>query len=180
MKLPSIFHPVRNKPTKAAAAKLIYGGFLTGQAQNNSLRTSAGFTLIEITIVLAIVVGLTAIGLTVGVDSYSRYNFHSEKDTAVSMLQKARSGAINNIGESWHGVYFGNATDIILFRGQGATQDYAHRNSAFDFKMEKCGGVMYSGASEIVFNQLSGDTSGGIVTINSANITINNEGGIDW
>lgn len=140
----------------------------------------SGFTLVEITIVLAIMAGLATIGLIVGVDSYSRYNFHSEKDTVVSMLQKARSAAINNIGESWHGVYFGDSANIILFQGQGATKDYTHRNLAFDFKIEKSTVVSYSGTSEIVFDQLSGNTSSGTVTINSANITINNEGGIDW
>ncbi|HEY4477200.1 MAG TPA: prepilin-type N-terminal cleavage/methylation domain-containing protein [Candidatus Paceibacterota bacterium] len=170
MKLPSIFHPVRNKPAKAVAAKCIHGRFLTGQAQNKN----RGLTLIEITVVLAIMAGLATIGLIVGVDSYSRYNFHSAEDTAVSMLQKARSEAINNIGESPHGVYFADLDNLILFYGSTYTP------GSDELKIEKPAAVSYSGASEMVFNQLSGNTSGGTVTINSANITINNEGGIDW
>lgn len=70
----------------------------------NTSAPSKGFTLIEVVIVMAIVGFLAVFGIIVGLDSYSRYNFHSEVDDAVAMLQRARSEAINNIGGVAHGV----------------------------------------------------------------------------
>ena len=167
-------------PNTSAHNNIRYWNIKTAQHNFLSLKNDAGFTLIEVVIVMTIIVFLGTFGVIVGLDTYRRSNFHSEEDTAVSLLEKARSGAINNIGESWYGVKFDDASNLILFRGQGTPKDYVHRNSAYDLKIQKSGVLVYTGATEMVFNQLSGDSSGGIVTINSSNITINNEGGIDW
>ena len=141
---------------------------------------SRGFTLIEIAIVIGIISFLAAFGVIVGLDSYSRYVFHSDADTAVAMLQKARSEAINNIGESPHGVYFGNAANLILFSGAS----FAARNPAYDLKLAKSKTGSFGGAAEVVFSQLSGITTDANITISdgirNVTITINNEGGIDW
>lgn len=140
-----------------------------------------GFTLVEIIVVLAIVTTLAAIGLTVGIDSYQRFLFRSDLHTAASLLQKARSSAINNIGETSHGVYFDNAgRDFVLFRGLS----YATRNVSFDLPVEKSKTVTLTGPSEVVFSPLSGTTTGGTLTLAdgviNATIQINNEGGINW
>lgn len=145
-----------------------------------------GFTLIELLIVIAILATLAGIGLVIGADSYQRYVFRSERDTIVSVLGKARSEAMNNIGALPsaavdHGVRIEPAS-IILFRGTS----YATRNSAFDFIVPRSAAVTASGVSEVVFAPLSGDVTTGIGTLaltdgrQSATITINGEGQINW
>ena len=136
-------------------------------------------------VVIAIVGFLATFGIIAGLDTYSRYSFNSEVDNVVAMLQKARSEAINNIGGSKHGVCFDPvkcADDIILFAGTTYTPP------AFEFEFEKNKTITYSGATEIVFDQLSGNAPAcsptpctvTITGIKPTNITINNEGGIDY
>lgn len=119
-------------------------------------------------------------GLIIGIDSYNRYLFRSDLEKAVSLLQKARSSAINNIGEKSHGVYFSDPAKFVLFRGTS----YATRNPSFDLSVEKNKTVTASGLTEVVFTPLAGATTAGIITlsggIKNINITINNEGGINW
>lgn len=141
-----------------------------------------GFTIVEIIIVLAIVASLAAIGLTVGIDSYQRFLFRSDLHATSSLLQKARSSAINNIGETSHGVYFDDiGGHFILFRGLS----YATRNASFDLSVEKSKTITLTPPLlEIVFSPLSGTTTGGTLTLTdgakNATIQINNEGGINW
>ena len=143
-------------------------------------RINLGFTLIEILLALSIIAALSVVGLIAGLDSYQRYLFRSDLEKAVSLLQKARSAAMNNIGEKSHGVYFQDPAAFVLFRGTS----YAARNSSFDLLVEKSKTVAASGLAEAVFTRLSGTTTGGNITlsdgIRNINITINNEGGINW
>ena len=145
--------------------------------QNKGLPVQAGFTLIEIVIVIAIVGFLAIFGIIIGADSYARYNFHSEEDIAVSLLQRARSESINNIGGVTHGIYFADPADLILFSGSS----YA---GSYELKIAKSQIVSYDysacSGNQVVFAQLSGKTAGCVIKINGKNITINNEGGIDW
>ena len=140
----------------------------------------AGFTFIEILIVMAIIGFLATFGIIAGLDTYSRYSFNSEIDNAIAMLQKARSEAINNIGEVKHGVYFDNSSpDLILFSGPTYTGSY-------EIKIGKNKTVSYSSTcsgNQIIFSQLAGTTTACAVTIQgfkSTVITINNEGVIDY
>ncbi len=143
-------------------------------------KTGAGFTLIEILIVIAIFTALATMGVIVGLDSYGRYLFRSDLATAASLLQKARSEAMNNIGETPHGVYFNDPANFILFYGAS----YATRNTSFDLAVSRNKTVATSGLTEIVFIPLSGTTAGGAVMlhngVSNTTITVNNEGGINW
>lgn len=122
------------------------------------------------------------LGVIVGADSYQRYLFRSDLDTAVSMVAKARSSAVHSIGETSHGVYFGDPDHFILFRGASYGDD-----PSFDLLVEKSKVTtvsFVSGADEIVFNPPSGESTGESIEISNGiqtfNITINEEGGIDW
>lgn len=139
-----------------------------------------GFTLIEIIIVLAIFAGLSVMGLIIGIDAYSRYLFQSDLSKAATLLQKARSSALSNIGETSHGVYFGDPEKFILFRGAS----FATRDALFDRPVDKSKAVATTGLTEIAYTPLSGTTTDGTVVLNdgirSATIIINHEGLIDW
>lgn len=146
-------------------------------------KSGAGFTIIEIIIVMALFTGLFAMGAVTGTDSYQRYIFRSELEKTGALLQKARSSAMANIGETSHGVYFGDTANTILFRGTSYTT-----SSPYNLKIERSKAVSISASSTvpsaIVFTPLSGTSTAGTITltdgVRNSIITVNNEGAINW
>jgi hypothetical protein len=136
--------------------------------------------MIEILVALAIVMFIGVIGVVAGLDSYQRYLFRSDLDTISALLSKARSSAAHSIGAESHGVYFGDADHFILFRGTS----YAARNPDFDLLVDRSNVTDVTGTSTIVFWPPSGESDFTDLVldngINSFNVKINNEGGIDW
>ena len=149
-----------------------------------------GFTLIEILVVVALLTIVSGLGLIVGMDSYRGYLFRTDRDTLVSLLERARGQAVNNmcIGASCtngrpHGVFIDMAgSRYLLF--QGAT--YATRDSAADEVIVASSAIYRSGLSEVVFEQLSGNANpqGDIVlsgVVGAVSTTsINAAGRISW
>src|SRR5690348_2888046 len=153
---------------------------------------SPGFTLIEILVVLTIFIFLAGLGLFLSLDSYRGSSFRSERDTAVSMLQKARSQAMNNIclGGSCvnglaHGVHF-TASQYVIFQG-GIYNSGDTTNQATPVNNS----VTITDASgnppaDIIFNQLDGSTSSAATVRvsdnqgHSSDILVNTEGQISW
>ncbi len=152
-----------------------------GQSQFLRPKSGAvGLTLIEILIVAGIIVFLAGLGLFLGIDFYKNYSFYSERNIIVGILEKARNQALNNIGQSNHGVYF-QTSNYVIFQGNS----YASRNSAYDQIIPASSLINRSGLQEIIFNQLNGEssTSGDIILSggnHTSTISINNEGGINW
>ena len=141
--------------------------------------THKGFTLLEILIATAIITMMAGVGLVFSIDAYRGYLFHAERNTAVAVLQKARSRALNNMYQAPHGVRF-ESSSYILFRGNS----YVAGNPSNE-DIPKNTNIAISGPAEIVFSQLSGDASPtGDITISdglrSKVISINNEGRINW
>src|SRR3989338_4178929 len=136
-----------------------------------SLQSKRGFTLVEIVVVF---------GLFLSIDFYRSYAFRAERDMLISVLQKARSQALNNIRETPHGVRLEDDS-YILFQGSS----YAAADHGFDQVVGAAPSISHTGLSEIVFTQLSGganasgtiDVTDGLRTIS---ISINNAGRISW
>ena len=153
-------------------------------------RLQTGFTIIEILVVIALLATISGFGLIVSIDSYRGYAFRADRDTLVSLLERARSQSMNNIciGASCtngrlHGVFIDAAgSQYILF--QGST--YAARDSAVDEVVGASSLVSHSGLAEVVFAQLSGDANpaGDIVLSGMAGsvstTSINARGQISW
>jgi prepilin-type N-terminal cleavage/methylation domain-containing protein len=140
-----------------------------------------GFTLIEIILVIAIITILGSFGLVVGMDAYRGYSYRSERNVFVSALQKARIAAMTNINEAKHGVHVDAAAKTYtIFQGN----DYGTRTQALDQVITASGAVTFSGVTDVVFDQLSGMTTAGTVTIadgvRTTVISLNNEGQISW
>lgn len=139
-----------------------------------------GLTLIEILVVMGVLTVVFGFMLSIGFNFYSGQALISERDSMVNVFRVARSQALNNADEANHGIYIG-ADQYILFEGDS----YAARKQDFDSSFPRAKGLTISGLSEIVFNSLQGDsTASGTITISNslgtANITVNNEGRIDW
>lgn len=149
-------------------------------------------TLIEIVVVVGLLVVIAALGLMVSMDDYRAQNFHTERDTVVSVLHKARSQAVNNMcfgvgctdGKA-HGVHVANGEYVVF---QGAT--YATRDVAVD-EVITAGdaATVVTGPTDVIFTQLSGMVNVNPVGANSMTITgpnrisvitIGPEGTITW
>ena len=139
-----------------------------------------GFTLVEIVIVVAILAVVLGLGYFVGFDFYKNYALHSEKDILISVLRKARSQALNNVGATAHGVYIDDSSYTIFYGNS-----FVSRDSQYDENIRKAPGISLSGLNEVVFAPLTATStaSSTIVLNNNRNsffIDINYEGRINW
>ena len=143
-------------------------------------KTSRGFTLIEVLIVMAIIAFIAVIGMITSLDTLNRYIFRSDTDKVVSLLQKARSSAMNNVNEKEYGVVLDDPDNLILFRETlGTSYDYkVEKSKTATYKLDDCPD------KQAVFERLTGNTADCIIEIIDGNkastITINNQGGINY
>ncbi len=158
-------------------------------SRNHSPHTSTkavpAFTLIEILVVVGLLVVIGAFTAAIGYDSYRVGALHGEEHTLTSVLQKARAEALNNIGQSPHGVAIFPTThpsSYVAFEGA----DYASADHALDEIIDSTYPVtIATPPAEVVFEQLSGESNySGVITITdpvrgiSATIFLNSEGRI--
>lgn len=147
--------------------------------QVTSYKLRAGFTLIEVLVVVGIFAILAALGLFLSMDVYRGNSFRSERNMVVSILQKVRSRAVNNINQTKHGVRF-ESDRYVIFEGPIC--------AAAGEEIPKSSAIANSGGC-VVFDQLTGDRDTVNSTINSLNltgqgfsstVTINDRGRISW
>lgn len=137
-----------------------------------------GFTLIEVLVVIGIIIGLFAIGALVDSSSIGRQSLSSVESTLVSVLQKARSRAMNNIAETSHGVFI-DSDKFVLF--QGGSYDSGESTNE---EISRSDAVAVTGLDEIIFTPLSGEATDGTITltqgVQSREIEILEDGLINW
>lgn len=138
-----------------------------------------GFTLIEMLIVIGIMAIIASAGIPVVLNLYRDYRMNSEVRLLSSVLERARDKAMNNFNGSAHGVFIGS-DNYVIFEGD----DYETRNTSQDLIVPRAGAIAISGASELVFEQLSGRTSSTTLILNDGInqnfIYINEEGKIHY
>ncbi len=139
--------------------------------------TSSGFTLIEILVVTAIFSMLITLGLFMSMETFRGVGYRSEQDTIVSLLQKARSRAMNNINQAPWGVCSRGGL-YIVFKGLVCITTGDTISASLNATTT---GLTGNG---IVFTQLSGTTTPATVTLTQngkiSTTTINYEGTIIW
>jgi len=148
--------------------------------KSQKIYTPKGFTLIEILISVAITTLLLGLALFASFDFYDSYIFESEINNVISLLEKTRAEAMNNIAGAPTGLHFGTE-EYILFRGESfisgdALNENFPKNPNINIAIPE---------SDIIFSQLSGDIKNQtLITVTYKKyqrfITLNNEGGINW
>lgn len=142
-----------------------------------------GFSLIEILVSTAIFSVILALGLLMSFEAFRGASFRSERDTALAVLQKARSRSMANIDESVWGVHYAASPDYTytIFKGSSYSAGAAG-NEVVDGNSDAT--VTGWPAGDIVFTQLSGTTTPASVTIaensRTVTVTVNYEGTILW
>ena len=157
------------------------GGSTAGQGDKaNFPRTATGFSIVEILIVVAILTIIFGFSVGIGSNFYSGQALIAERDSVIGLLRNARTRAMDNVNQLGHGVYIG-ANQYVAFDGES----YAARIQDYDAAFPRFPGVTIAGPSEIVFKSIEGtsNVSGTIIISSgagSANISLNNEGRINW
>jgi len=146
-----------------------------------------GFTLLEILIVIAIVSAVAVLGLFISMDVYRGFIHRSERDTIVSLLERARSHAMANIGEAPWG-FCAVSGSYVIFSGTTYSASTVETSIATSSASVVTGvpvcGPDPSGA--IIFAQLSGKPVAAVTPITvqqtggTATIIINDQGTITW
>jgi prepilin-type N-terminal cleavage/methylation domain-containing protein len=153
------------------------------------LKNNSGFTLVEVLItmgILGLAVGITA-SLTMN-DYYGR-DFRTERQLAVSLLQKARAQSIANINQSQlgHGLFIDTAnSQYVLFEPDPLLplpgyDSSASSNQYITFFSAK---VTHEDMTHVIFSPIDGKATffGGDLSLDGGKsiISINDEGQITW
>jgi prepilin-type N-terminal cleavage/methylation domain-containing protein len=138
-----------------------------------------GFSLIEMLVVLGLVALVAGASVSIAFNSVGRSSVLQERDYLVSLLHAQRGAALSNIDESPHGLHIASST-YVLFKGSSYNaSDPANRSVSH-------GTLAFTGTTDIIFAQLSGDVLTGQGTLTLAgsgqtqSIDINAYGQIDW
>lgn len=143
--------------------------------------------MLEMIVVMGIFSLVGGLALFVSMDTYRGSNFHSDRNTFIASLQRARTQSMNNIclgsgctdGKP-HGVKVLSGNTIVVFQGTS----YATRDSAVD-SVFALNIASATGDSEFVFDRLSGASTAASATLaddsgRTSVVTINSEGQISW
>ena len=133
--------------------------------------------MIEILVVVAILIVIISFGTLVDFSAFTSDTFQGEEAKIVSILERARSRAMANMFDSNHGVCY-IAPNYVIF--QGSTCVAGESIPANDNIASHADTIFPT----VVFNRLTGNTGGATIHITDGikveDITINNEGTINW
>ena len=146
------------------------------------MNRQSGLTLIEITVVIAILTIIIAFGMTLDFNSFPPDTFRAEESKIVSALGRARSRAMANMFETTHGVCYDEDEDsYVIFQGNTCTATGSELIPA-NINISENDDTIFP--AEIVFEQLTGNTAGETITISDGvkteEIEIYETGAINW
>jgi hypothetical protein len=147
----------------------------------------------ETLVVIGLLIMIVSLGMFIGFDFYRSYAFRSERNTVISILQKARSQSMNNVNQVRHGVHFcnttcGNKLSYIIFQcpanNPQCTSYPGITDTDLTIEASYNASISNSLPHDVMFDQLSGTTTTDNITgsdgKNSYSIQINTEGRIEW
>jgi prepilin-type N-terminal cleavage/methylation domain-containing protein len=154
---------------------------------NKRCTNCAGFTLLEVLVVMGLVTLILGATLFFDVNSYRGDAFRAERTNLVTALQTARANALDNINQAKHGVAINpnGYNGYVIFEGDNYTVSNPTTRVAIPASYPVT--LASTSPQEVVFAQLSGDTgfSGQLMLIDNeryatSTININYEGKIGW
>lgn len=142
-------------------------------------KMKAGFSVIELVIVVTIFILFAGISQITFFDFQRKSNLEISANNVVEALRYAKSNAQQVQNDTKWGVKI-NGSNVIVFSGNS----YDARNTAFD-KEITLNGILTSGLSEIIFQKVTGETiNTGTITLTlgsqTKNIVINEKGTITY
>ena len=144
-------------------------------------QNSAGFSLIELLIALAVLGTILGLGVPISSSAYRNFLLGAEIEKFVILARRAEGLSTAGYREKDHGlaVQSGNLT---VFEGAS----FAARNPDFDESYNLSDSIQISGPSEITFQLLSGRpfaSSSWTISLDSGAgkiVSINEEGAVSW
>lgn len=145
--------------------------------------------MIEILIVMGLLAIVASFALIMNLDDYRGTLFRNERDLVVSVLQKARSEAVNNVclGAACtdglaHGIHFTPAAYIVFQGTVYNAADATNQSIEANDKLQ-----IIASAPDVVFTQLSGEVAAAPWNVEIKDgighdvfIKVNEEGQIDY
>lgn len=123
-----------------------------------SIRECAGFSLIELLIVLAIMAILTTITISTFVSSRKTEALSKDTEAVIEILEQARNQTISSKNASAYGVNF-STSSLTLFAGTSySSSDPNNQTTALSFGTTLTT-TLPSGTTAIVFNRITGETN---------------------
>ena len=137
-----------------------------------NLKSDAGFTMIEVLVVMGLVAIVGSLALFLSMDSYRASSFRADRDLLITLLQHARAQAIHNVCASPsctdgkpHGVHI-QSDAYVLFEGSSYAPEDA-MNAPFQHSP-----LTSVSGPDIVFSALSGNpVATGTITLTAARHT---------
>lgn len=155
--------------------------FKTFSFSLSSFSSRKGFSLLEITITVAILLILSAVGLSALSNYNKKQTLKANTDMILSVLSEARAKTLASEGDARYGVHF-EESKVVLFRE--AYVAGAADNIEFDIAgPSKISNITIAGGSDVLFKKISGETDNNgslVITLNdgsgSAEIDIEKTG----
>ncbi len=148
------------------------------------VRRSAGFSLIELMIIIALIAIIAGFSMTLSTSAIIRANASDERDFLVALLTESRARALSNVDESAHGVFIDtiNRTFLVYERRGGCT-----RATTSVIEIPFVSSAEIGGTKDRCFAPLSLRVSAGnagTTTIalggSTTTVNVNSVGRIDW
>ena len=114
-------------------------------------RTSSGFSLIELLLVIAIFSLIVGVAIPASRQLLLRNDLVTSTTTLRQVLRRAQHLAQSHVDQSEWGVHVG-PSEIVLFRGT----NYPSRDSSYDEVYQVAASLVFSGDNDVTFQRVSG------------------------